>query len=173
MFFCGLSILCILIFSVDFQTHLMFHKRQWSISNSLGHVSFSERCLLFTAGWQNKTFFLAVGLYIPDFISFKILIEKIEEVMTVILCNFYLISFFSCWILTLDLSSYHCCLQYAEGKIFYNCSIHPMTAIFTLGEGCYHGLGVCHPHLRAAEGSRAGSWLSFLCPSCTASGLLG
>lgn len=54
MFFCGLSILCILISTVNFQTLVMFHKRQWSISNSLGHVSFSERCVLFTAGWGKK-----------------------------------------------------------------------------------------------------------------------
>lgn len=117
MFFCGLSILCILIFSVNFQTHLMFHKRQWSIWNSLGHASFSERCVLFTAGWEKKSLISCCWPLYPWFYVFLNPDGENRKGVDPHFMEFLPNQFFSHWFLRVNCTSCKWCFPIVKGNI--------------------------------------------------------
>lgn len=162
MFSCGLSILCILISSVNFQTHLMFHKRQWSISNSLGHVSFSERCVLFTAGWGKKKNLLSCcWLLYPRLYVFLNPDGENRKGVDHYFMEFLPNQFFSHWFLRVDPTSCKWCFQIVKGNIFIIVAFKLMLEVLAVFSDCVYLL--CHLCLSPAERPlclRAGCLLS-------------
>lgn len=151
MFFCGLSILCILIFSVNFQTHLMFHKRQWSISNSLGHVSFSEKCVLFTAGWGKKKSLIPCcwPLY-PWFYVFLNPDGENKKGVDPHFMEFLRNQFFSRWFLRVNCTFCKWRFQIVKGNIFAIVAFRLMLGVLAVLSDCVYL--VCHCCLSPAEG---------------------
>ena len=167
MFFCGLSILCILIFSVNFQTHLMFHKNQWSISNSLGHVSFSERCVVFTAGWGKKSLLSFSWPLYPRLYVFLNPDGENRKGVDPHFMEFLPNQFFSLWFLRADPTSCKWRFQIVKGNIFITVAFKLMFGVSAVLSGCVYL--VCHLCLSPAEEVvclRAGCLVSFALLYC-------
>lgn len=128
----------------------MFHKRQWSISNSLGHVSFSERCVLFTAGWEKKNLISCCWPLYPLFYVFLNPDGENRKGVDPHFMEFLSNQFFSRWFLRVNCASCKWRFQIVKGNIFVIVAFRLMLGVLAVFSDCVYL--VCHLWLSPAEG---------------------